>query len=165
VAKLSPRTVKKIRSYLEKRSDEPEARTLLGLIPRATRKIAERKEQAFAAIKPGFSRRELRQTKVKERGSLRSRLRAFGMERCGGNCEVCGRYFGEALHMDHYFGGSNKSRMEKRFGLDCIWMICPTDHYAKTKNHPNRERWDCLFRDHCLRHGYDTAKMFKEAQR
>ena len=83
-------------------------------------------------------------------------VRARCVERSGGNCENgdCGKWAGEALHADHFFG---RARIME--SLATVWMLCPTCDFMKTTNRPNRSAWLGAYLTHCLKYGYETKRI------
>lgn len=77
-------------------------------------------------------------------------IRAACVERSEGRCEGCGKWAGESLHADHFWGRAKADETEGN-----VWMLCPRCDDEKTRNYPSNAFWVLLFRSHSVLHHYE----------
>jgi hypothetical protein len=79
--------------------------------------------------------------------------------RASGKCECgCGTNISPA-EADHVFGRAKSEESEQT-----VWLLSPSCHYAKTRNHPDASTWLRRFIVHAKQHGYTKSLERAEAR-
>jgi len=100
------------------------------------------------------TRKTAKADKRAKRKSDDALIRSWIIGRSAGTCENCGKWGGETLQVDHFFGRSRDR------SLSGCWALCVDCHFEKTNNRPSRAIWiqRFMFRAIALGHKPAVAK-------